>query len=50
MADLNTLLPPGTGCVLRSATAINDRGQIVGQAACGGTLHAFLLTPDSGAR
>jgi hypothetical protein len=29
MQDLNDLVPPGSGVVLREATGINDIGQIV---------------------
>src|SRR5439155_16768253 len=28
--DLNSVLPPNSGWILRTATAINDRGQIAG--------------------
>lgn len=45
-ADLNSLIPVGTGWVLNGATAINDAGQIVGYGTTPeGTVHAFLLTP-----
>jgi probable HAF family extracellular repeat protein len=43
MTDLNSLLPANSGVWLRSANAINDRGQIV---AVGTNDHAYLLTPD----
>lgn len=45
MTDLNSLLPPDSDLELISATAINDRGQIVGQAVSGGQLRAYLLSP-----
>ena len=45
--NLNSLLPSGSGWVLTSATAINNRGQIVGQGAFQGAVHAFLLSPVS---
>jgi probable HAF family extracellular repeat protein len=45
-ADLNDLLPAGTGWVLNFATAVNDRGQIAGWGVNPqGKVHAFLLTP-----
>ncbi len=45
MMDLNTLIPSGTGWVLKIATGINDNGQITGTGTIGGLTHAFLLTP-----
>ena len=47
--DLNELIAPGssTGLSLTAASAINNRGQIVGRGAVNGELHAFLLTPVS---
>lgn len=45
MTDLNNLISPGSGWILREATAINDSGQIVGYGSIGGHNHAFLLTP-----
>jgi probable HAF family extracellular repeat protein len=45
MTDLNSFLPPNSGMELISATAINDRSQIVGQAMYGGALHAYILSP-----
>jgi hypothetical protein len=45
MRDLNTLIPPGSGWFLSSATGINDAGQITGTGSFGGPTHAFLLTP-----
>ena len=47
LQDLNNLIPPDSGWVLTSATAINDQGQIVCNADNGsGGLHAFLLNPN----
>jgi probable HAF family extracellular repeat protein len=44
MIDLNSLLLPGSGWTLSSATAINDSGQIVGYGINpSGQQHAFLL-------
>jgi probable HAF family extracellular repeat protein len=50
LADLNSLIPADSGIILESAAAINNAGQIVGAGYDleGRTLHAFLLTPDSG--
>ena len=45
MVDLNTLIPPNSGWVLKEATDINDLGQIVGNGYYGGFNRAFLLTP-----
>ena len=47
MIDLNDLLEPNSGrfWTLRSATAINDRGQIVGTGLLGDSQRALLLTP-----
>ncbi len=45
MADLNTLITPGAGWKLASATAISAGGRIVGFGLHDGGLHAFLLTP-----
>jgi uncharacterized membrane protein len=48
MTDLNTLLPSGSGWVLRRAYGINDVGQIVGVGAKpSGLYSAYLLTPVS---
>ena len=46
--DLNTLIAPGSGFLLTSATDINDAGQIVGGAfdAQDGLPHFYLLTPN----
>lgn len=44
--DLNELIATGTGLTLINATAINDRGQIVGQAIDASfKVHEYLLTP-----
>jgi probable HAF family extracellular repeat protein len=45
MHDLNSFVPAGTSCVLVSAAAINDGGQIAANGNCGGQTHAVLLTP-----
>ena len=45
VADLNHLVPAGSGWTLQDATGINARGQIVGRGTVGGHVHAFLLTP-----
>ena len=47
MRDLNSLIPPGTGWVLRQGRAINEFGQIVGRGTNpNGEERAFLLTPS----
>lgn len=43
--DLNTLIPANSGWVLKFATDINDKGQIVGYGTYNGLNRAFLLTP-----
>jgi probable HAF family extracellular repeat protein len=43
MLDLNDLVPNNTGWVLREATDINNRGQIVGVGTLNGKSHGFLL-------
>ena len=44
--DLNDLINPDSGLVLMKATAINDKGQIVGESRNSKSeIHAFLLTP-----
>jgi probable HAF family extracellular repeat protein len=44
--DLNTLIAAGSGWTLKTATGINDKGQIAGYAMDGsGQYHALLLTP-----
>jgi probable HAF family extracellular repeat protein len=47
MIDLNSVLEPisGRNWMLYTATAINDRGQIVGTGLLSGSQRAFLLTP-----
>ncbi|MDZ8186202.1 MAG: hypothetical protein RMX96_15275 [Nostoc sp. ChiSLP02] len=47
--DLNDLIAPGSnpGFTLTAASAINNKGQIVGRGAVNGELRAFLLTPIS---
>jgi probable HAF family extracellular repeat protein len=45
MQDLNKTIPADSGWVLRSASCINNHGQIVGWGAHNGKQRAFLLTP-----
>ena len=45
MRDLNTLIHPNSGWVVKSATDINVWGQIVGSGTLNGQPHGFLLTP-----
>jgi len=45
MIDLNNLIDPSSGWVLRNATAINDRGQIAGSGLHKEKFPAFLLNP-----
>jgi probable HAF family extracellular repeat protein len=48
MSDLNELISPASGWdALQNATAINDKGQIVGSGTIGGQTRAFLMTPNS---
>jgi probable HAF family extracellular repeat protein len=47
MLDLNDLIPPESGWILKSAVAINDLGQIAGTGSLGGPDRAFLLTPTT---
>lgn len=47
--DLNSLIPPESGWVLKEASAINDLGQIAGHGLYQGEQRAFLLTPIEGA-
>lgn len=42
MQDLNNLIPASSGLTVEEATAINDKGQIVGWTT---SRHAFLLSP-----
>jgi probable HAF family extracellular repeat protein len=45
-ADLNTLVPPGSGLLLVEARNINDRGEIaVSGVASDGNIHAGILVP-----
>jgi hypothetical protein len=47
--DLNTMLPVGSGWVLRYATAINDAGTITGMGTFNGVQQAFVLAvPEPG--
>lgn len=50
IADLNTLIPPGSPWLLLEALSINDRGQIVTPAynTVSGESHGLLLTPCNG--
>ncbi len=43
--DLNAAVPGGSGWTLTRASAINNRGWIVGAGTLNGKPHAFLLTP-----
>jgi probable HAF family extracellular repeat protein len=45
LTDLNTLIPAGSGWILKQANGINDRGRIVGAGLHNGALHAYLLIP-----
>jgi probable HAF family extracellular repeat protein len=47
--DLNTLIPAGSPWYLQAACSINNAGEIAGQGLINGEVHAFLLTPHSGA-
>jgi uncharacterized membrane protein len=48
--DLNSLLPANSGWTLASATAINDRGEIVGRGVFHRDERGFLLIPQPPAR
>ena len=48
MKDLNSMIPPGSGWSLTTATAIDDTGLIAGYGFFQGEEHAFLLTPGGG--
>src|SRR5262249_3076379 len=49
MTDLNDDLPPDSGWILKSATGINEAGQVIGHGKNPkGQTHGFLLTPDGG--
>jgi probable HAF family extracellular repeat protein len=43
MTDLNSLIPADSGWILGEATAINDKGSIVGTGTIGQQSHAFML-------
>ncbi|MDJ0554170.1 MAG: DUF3466 family protein [Microcoleaceae cyanobacterium MO_207.B10] len=45
--DLNDLVDPASGWILREAESINDNGQIVGWGSKDDCRHGFLLTPIS---
>ncbi len=45
IVDLNTLIHPGSGWQLRTATGINDLGQICGNGTLNGKSHGFRLDP-----
>jgi probable HAF family extracellular repeat protein len=45
IANLNTLIPPGSHFLLLEALGINDRGQIVGYGIYHGQERGYLLTP-----
>jgi probable HAF family extracellular repeat protein len=47
MTDLNDLIPPNTGWVLVSATAINDNGDIVGLGIKNGVTRGYVLDAGS---
>jgi probable HAF family extracellular repeat protein len=49
MADLNALIPPGSGFAnLEAAIGINDAGQIAGYGTfTNGVYHGFLVTPGT---
>jgi len=49
MYDLNSCIDTNSGWVLVNANSINNAGQIVGHGMVGGSHHAFLLQPVSGA-
>jgi hypothetical protein len=46
MLDLNERIAPDSGWELSRATAINDRGQIVGYGLFQGQQAGFVLIPD----
>jgi probable HAF family extracellular repeat protein len=48
MQDLNTLIDARSGWILRLATGINFRGEIVGSGTLNHATHGFLLTPHQG--
>jgi probable HAF family extracellular repeat protein len=46
MHNLNDMIPSNSGWQLQGASAINDRGDIVGTGDINGIMHGFLLTVD----
>ncbi|MCA1567939.1 MAG: hypothetical protein LC803_20295 [Acidobacteria bacterium] len=46
MSDLNALIPANSGWLLKEATDINSRGQIVGRGTLNGQGRGFMLTPS----
>ena len=48
--DLNTLIGPKSGWVLKDARGINNKGQIVGYGTFHGHMRGFILTPIAGVR
>lgn len=47
MVNLNSLLPAGVTAVFTRALAINNAGQIVGEALIDGVLHGVLMSPST---
>ena len=47
LTDLNSLLPRGSGWLLRSATGINDNGWITGTGDFNGKTRGFIIRPGS---
>lgn len=45
--DLNDMIPPNSGWVLKGAVGVNLVGQIIGNGILNGDPHGFLLTPQS---
>jgi hypothetical protein len=50
MIDLNSIVWNGGDWLLWEAEAVNDTGQIVGEGALNGELHAFSCSPCPGRR
>jgi len=46
--DVNTLIPASAGWVLFDVSAVNQRGQLVGDGLHNGEPHGFILTPGRG--
>jgi probable HAF family extracellular repeat protein len=46
MQSLQDCIPTDSGWILSEASAINNRGQIVGTGTIDGKTHAFILTPE----